>query len=435
MTNRTLVWFRRDLRLHDHPALAAAGEAGEVAAVFVVSPEMKKLSASCWWLFHSLQDVKHRLEERGISFVMTDEPAETILPRLMKDHSVDRLVWNDSYSTAERAEELRVKKALEETCLSFDTYSGDLLFPHHELTKDNGEAYRVFTPFYKRSCNETVMRPVQMPEDYQGFKLNDLKQLDDLQLLPDHMWPTKFEAHWTPGEEAGIALFQSFARDDITDYKQMRDFPNANGTSRVSPYLTWGNVSIRAVYYAAKRERHAEPYLRQLVWREFAKRQLMNHPDLERVPLREEFVKFPWRNSREDFEKWTRGETGYPLVDAGMKELWETGWMHNRVRMVAASFLTKHLLLPWQWGAEWFRNTLVDYDEANNGMGWQWVAGTGIDAAPYFRIFNPTTQLEKFDKNEEYVTHWLKDHSDSVSPIVDHSEARARALEAYKAIK
>lgn len=433
MTKRTLVWFRRDLRLHDHPALAQAGHDGGVLALFTLSPEMRKLEASCWWLEESLKELKSMLHEKGITLLVTDEDPTTCIPKLVDEHNCDQVLWNDSYATEERKVEIAVKKVLEDKSITYQTLDGDLLFPHHELTKDNGEPYSIFTPFYKRSQQETVKRPVAMPEEWQGIRAKTLKTIEELELLPDHPWTKKFAKHWIPGEKAGIKNFQQFAKEEIEDYKKMRDFPDAQATSEISPYLTWGNLSVRAVYYAAKREKNAEPYLRQLVWREFAKRQLLEHPTLETKALRSEFDKFPWKASKADFEKWKRGETGYPLVDAGMKQLWETGWMHNRVRMVAASFLTKHLLLPWQWGAEWFKETLVDYDEANNGMGWQWVAGTGIDAAPYFRIFNPTTQLEKFDKNAEYVHHWKAEQD--IEPIVDHKEARERALEAYKSIK
>lgn len=433
MTKRTLVWFRRDLRLHDHPALAHALEEGQVAAVFTVSDAMRKREASCWWLHHSLAALRKALHERGITLLLSDQDPTSHIPALMDEYSIDQVVWNDSYTTDERKEEVALKKVLEKKDISFEAFYGDVLFPHHELSKDNGEPYRVFTPFYKRSQKESVTRPVTLPEEWHSISVKSLMSLDELQLLPEKDWHTKFEAYWTPGEQAGIEQFKQFAEEDIHDYKKMRDYPDADGTSRISPYLTWGDLSIRAVYYAANRRKHAEPYLRQLVWREFARRQLMEFPTLETKPLREEFNDFPWRESQADFEKWKRGETGYPLVDAGMKQLWETGWMHNRVRMVTASFLTKHLLLPWQWGAEWFKETLVDYDEANNAMGWQWVAGTGIDSAPYFRIFNPETQLEKFDANGEYVHEFTKDQE--LEPIVDHKEARERALAAYNKIK
>ncbi|MFC4354940.1 cryptochrome/photolyase family protein [Chryseomicrobium palamuruense] len=433
MTKRTLVWFRRDLRLHDHLALAKALEQGPVAAIFTVSDDMRKREASCWWLHHSLFSLQKALHEQGVTLLLSDENPTSVLPKLVKTYLINQVVWNDSYTTDERKEEVALKKVLEEAGISYEACYGDVLFPQHELTKDNGDPYSIFTPFYKRSQKETVKRPVALQEDWQSIQVDALKSLDELKLLPERDWYKKFEAYWTPGEQAGIEQFKQFADDDIADYKKMRDFPDADGTSRISPYLTWGNLSVRAVYYAASRREHAEPYLRQLVWREFARRQLMQHPTLETKPLRTEFNEFPWRDSQSDFDKWKRGETGYPLVDAGMKQLWETGWMHNRVRMVAASFLTKHLLLPWQWGADWFKETLVDYDEANNAMGWQWVAGTGIDSAPYFRIFNPETQLEKFDSNGEYVHEFTKDQD--VAPIVDHKEARARALAAYERIK
>lgn len=433
MTKRTLVWFRRDLRLHDHPALTAALEQGQITAVFTVSDAMREREASCWWLHHSLAVLQKDLHEQGVTLLLSDKDPTVLIPQLVDNYSIDQVVWNDSYTTEERKEEVALKKVLEKDDISYEAFYGDVLFPHHELTKDNGEPYRVFTPFYKRSQKESVTRPVSLPEEWHSIRVTSLLSLDELKLLPEKDWHTKFIPYWMPGEQAGIEQFKQFAENDIADYKKMRDYPDADGTSRISPYLTWGNLSIRAVYYAANRRKHAEPYLRQLVWREFARRQLMEFPTLETKPLREEFNDFPWRASQTDFEKWKRGETGYPLVDAGMKQLWETGWMHNRVRMVAASFLTKHLLLPWQWGAEWFKETLVDYDEANNAMGWQWVAGTGIDSAPYFRIFNPETQLEKFDANGEYVHEFTKDQE--VDPIVDHKVARERALAAYAKVK
>lgn len=314
---------------------------------------------------------------------------------------------------------------------------------------------------------ETIPRPLQIPSVLNGIEQNiDSLSIDELNLTSKNNWHQKLHAYWNPGERYAIEIWKDFTANGIHDYKEGRDFPSRHAISKLSAYIAHGNISVRAIWHSAKRQfetsSQADAFLRQLIWREFAYHQLIHFPTIISQPLREQFQDFPWQKDDEQFAQWKKGMTGYPLVDAGMRELWETGVIHNRVRMVVASFLVKHLLLPWTDGADWFKETLVDFDLANNSLGWQWVTGCGIDSAPYFRIFNPILQSEKFDHDADYILMWIPELSqlpikyihkpweapaDVLEkaqielgitypyPIVDHKTARNRALEAFEKTK
>ncbi len=351
-------------------------------------------------------------------------------------------------------------------------FGGNLMFEPERVRTRAGEPFRVFTPFWKTCLREPEpSAPRAAPEHIRFFTgAIDTNRLGDWELLPRSPdWAAGLREGWTPGEDGAHAALQGFAEELVADYADLRDRPDVRGTSRLSPHLHFGELSPRQVWHAIRNELHlggvargAESFLRELGWREFSHHLLTHWPDLPEEPFRPEFRAFPWRRNANKLGSWQRGETGYPLVDAGMRELWATGWMHNRVRMIAASFLVKHLLIPWQDGESWFWDTLVDADLANNSAGWQWVAGCGADAAPFFRIFNPVIQGKKFDPDGSYVRQWIPElrdlptryihepwsapndilseagiklGADYPQPIVEHASARERALRAFRSLR
>jgi deoxyribodipyrimidine photo-lyase len=414
----SLVWFRLDLRLVDNPALAAAARLGEVVPVFIWAPEEEGNwppgAASRWWLHHSLKSLAKDLG----GLVIRRGPSLDALRQLVKEPGATAVFWNRRSEPALIARDTNVKQALIADGLKAESFNSALLFEPWEL-----KTYRVFTPFYRACLAKGVnggalraARPARLKN------LAPSLELDELGLLPETDWARGFD--WQPGENGARRQLEKF---EPAGYPQERDLPAVDGTSRLSPHLHFGEISPWQIWQVGNEE-----YRRQLIWREFAHHLLYYFPHTAEKPLRREFERFPWSKNCRGLEEWKRGRTGFPLVDAGMRELWATGWMHNRVRMVAASFLVKDLLIPWQEGARWFWDTLVDADLANNTLGWQWAAGCGADAAPFFRIFNPATQQEKFDPTGEYVRRWA---SEPMTPIVNHAAARGRALEALASLK
>lgn len=417
----SLVWFRLDLRVADNPALAAAVRRGKVVPVFIWSPEEEQPwapgAASRWWLHHSLaaltRDIGGLVIRRG--------PSLDALRQLRRETGATAVFWNRRYEPALVARDTKVEQALIADGLQVESFNSALLFEPGEIKTGSGGPYKVFTPFY-RAClaADKNEKPARRAVPSLPHRCPQSLHLDDLFLLPKLDWARGFD--WQPGEAGALTALKRFA---AAKYWVDRDRPDLAGTSRLSPHLHFGEISPRQVWASVT----AEPYRRELIWREFAHHLLDHFPHTANAPLREEFGRFPWRDDPAALRAWQRGQTGFALVDAGMNELWTTGWMHNRVRMVAASFLIKDLLLPWQMGARWFWDTLVDADLANNTLGWQWVAGCGADAAPFFRIFNPATQAEKFDPAGDYIRRWVKE---TVPPILNHAAARERALTALK---
>lgn len=470
---RTIVWFRKDLRLHDHPALWEASRRGAVIPLFIWTEqdqaEYRANEGSSWWLYHSLKELKVTLQAQKMDFIIKSGDEFEAIMEVIKESKADAFFFNDRYEPDEVIRQERISSQLESIGVQVHHFAGNLLFSPNLLNGKNAP-YKVFTSFYKRGLQEAVAHPNPMPAEMTGFE-NGITSLSLKQLNLKERYLV-FEKHWKPGEQAGIDVWREFSDEALPDYKKKRDLMSGGKTSMLSPYLAAGNISVKALWHAARRlnEENRDPalsqsieaFLRQLVWREFAYHQLIHHPKIICLPLRNQFLAFPWRGAQEEFEKWKEGRTGYPLVDAGMRELRETGVIHNRVRMVAASFLVKHLLIPWQDGYGWFEKHLVDYDMANNATGWQWVAGSGIDSAPYFRIFNPYLQSEKFDPDGDYIRKWVPElamlpnryiHKPSEAPkditvkagveigltypapIVDHTAARKRALAAFQHIK
>jgi deoxyribodipyrimidine photo-lyase len=429
-----IAWFRLDLRLADNPALCAALASGaNIVPVFLWSPEEEGAwpmgAASRWWLHQSLAALQRDLEAFGSKLIIRRGPALDALQTLAVETGARRIYWNRRYDPCGITCDENVKAKLRASGLHAESFAGNLLYEPWTIKNSSGNPFQVFTAYWRATQrlpepDKPLSAPAQIPAPQQwphSIPLGELKLESKID------WASGFGKVWTPGEADAARHMRIF---DADHYAQRRDIPSIEGTSRLSPHLHFGEVSPRQVWHATV---DAESYRRQLVWREFAHYLLFHFQQTPSQPLRPEYRAFPWRVDGPLLEAWTQGRTGYPLVDAGMRELWQTGWMHNRVRMVVASFLVKHLLISWQEGAAWFWDTLVDADLANNTFGWQWAAGCGADAAPYFRVFNPTLQARKFDPDNAYIRRWAPDVA--AAPIVQHEVARARALQAWSEMK
>jgi deoxyribodipyrimidine photo-lyase len=480
----TLVWFRHDLRLDDHPALAAAAARGAIVPVFIWAPEEEAPwepgAASRWWLHHSLERLAATLTKAGAPLVIRRGPSLATLRALAQEFAATHVAWNRRYEPTVVKRDTAIKKALTADGLHAESFNGGLLFePVHVATKE-GKPYQVFTPFWRALlAREEPAEPVAAPRKLVAAQPAGGKAraggatltIAALDLLPRIDWAGVMREEWTPGERGGEKRLTAFIDRALADYGTERDRPDHEGTSGLSPHLHFGEISPRRVWHAVRTATGGKPaatitgspevYLRELGWREFASHLLYHFPHTTDAPLRADYARFPWAKDPVGLRAWQRGRTGFPIVDAGMRQLWATGWMHNRVRMIVASFLVKDLRITWLEGAKWFWDTLVDADLAANTLGWQWAAGCGADAAPYFRVFNPTTQGTKFDPDGAYVRRWVPElgklrspdiHEpaeaeqadlarasvllgrDYPEPIVDHAEARKQALEALKTV-
>lgn len=475
-----MVWFREDLRLSDNPALNAAVELGRpIICVFVHDHETDGLracgGAACWWLHGSLQQLSNALDARGGQLLIFKGPASNVIPRLAKNYQASAVVWNRRYGAAERRVDEAIKTELQAQHVEAKSFNGHLLYEPWSIKSNSGGPFRVFSAFWRAA--HTVgepERPLSTPARLTFFKCRgELEpspvKLGELALEPSSPdWASGLRAHWQRGESGAQMRLERFLDNDLSSYANFRDYPDRTSTSRLSPYLRFGNISARQVWHAivgaantaktGAANRNLEKFQSEVGWREFSYHLLYHNPDIASRNLQPKFDAMPWRHDPVALKAWQQGKTGYPIVDAGMRELWNTGWMHNRVRMVVASFLVKHLLIDWRQGESWFWDTLVDADPANNAASWQWVAGSGADAAPYFRIFNPVLQGQKFDPDGTYVRRWIPELSNVPateihSPwrkeialtdknselalsysnrIVDHDNARRRALEVYK---
>lgn len=460
----SIVWFRNDLRLSDNPALTRALEAGRaVVPVFVLDEETQGLrrlgGAARWWLHHSLSALDASLRRLGSRLVLRRGPAEKVLTELAAECGAVAVFWNRAYDQASRDRDGRLKKSLSGRGIAIESFKANLLFEPWEVTTQSGDAFKVFTPFW-RACRALPAPAAQLPSPKslsapKSWPVGEpLASWRLLPTMPD--WAGGIRAAWTPGEDGARQRLTNFLDEALEDYREARDRPAVEGTSRLSPHLAFGEVSPRQIWQAAMTRGASaatEKFLSEVGWREFAYHLIFHNGDLAERNFRREFDAFPWADPGTALGVWQRGRTGYPIVDAGMRELWATGWMHNRVRMITASFLTKDLLIDWRRGERWFWDTLVDADLANNATGWQWVAGCGADAAPYFRVFNPVLQGEKFDPEGGYVRRWVPElahlPNDSLhrpwtagvpadvypARIVEHGVARDRALAAFQTIK
>lgn len=446
MPSPSIVWFRDDLRLADNPALRAALDRDEpVIGLYVLdeeSPGIRPLGgAARWWLHHSLASLAERLRERGSTLVLRRGPADRAVREAVADAGAGAVFWNRRYGGPEREIDAALKTGLKGDGVEVASFAASVLFEPWTVKTGAGTHFSVYSPFWRACLALPAPRaPLPEPREVPGPRAHPASDdLDDWGLLPTRPdWAGGLRDTWEPGEPAARARLREFLRDDLSSYDRARDEPAAGATSLLSPRLRWGEVSPYTVWHETVEAGHGGRFLSELGWREFAWHTLFHAPDLATVNLRREFDAFPWpRLKPTHLAAWQQGRTGIPLVDAGMRELWVTGYMHNRVRMVAASFLIKNLLIDWRRGEEWFWDTLVDADGANNPFNWQWVAGSGADAAPYFRIFNPELQANKFDRDGHYVREWAPDDlgDDAPEPIVDLRATRAAALEAYEHVK
>jgi deoxyribodipyrimidine photo-lyase len=475
----TIVWFRQDLRLQDNPALAAARKlGGAIVPVYILDDsgegDWPPGGASRWWLHRSLAALDASLRARGSRLVLAAGESGSVLRGLLKSTGATAVHWNRRYEPAVIARDAALKAGLTAAGVEAKSFNAAQLFEPQAVRNKSGGPFQVFTPFWRHCLTLPVEAPVKLPA-------GDLPAparwpaslaLADLNLLPKVRWETGLAAAWQPGEAAAVSRLRKFVGSALAEYSERRNRPDTAGTSALSPHLHFGEIGPRQVWAAVQAlskesgvfpaNRGAQVFLSEVGWREFAAHLLYHFPSTPGAPLRKEFAAFPWQRNAAHLHAWQKGLTGYPIVDAGMRQLWQTGWMHNRVRMIVASFLVKHLRLSWREGATWFWDTLVDADLAGNTLGWQWSAGCGADAAPYFRIFNPFLQGAKFDPAGDYVRRWVPELAGMPAglihqpweapkdvlaaagvrlgdnypqPMVDHGEARAAALAALKSIR
>lgn len=448
-----IVWFRQDLRLHDNPALVSAVKSGLPLIFLYIDDNNSENNwqigaASKWWLHHSLQALSTDLKKMKADLILRRGDPEKILKELIAENDVKALFYNRCYEPYSIARDTKIKKMPN---IEVNSFNGSLLVEPWALKTQQGGYFKVYTPFWKSFQKEIVVAaPLAKPKEWQNYSKKIFSdKLDSWNFISKINWAKQFSEEWQPGEAGAEKALKYFLQNVAQNYGKWRDFPAVNATSRLSAPLHFGEISPRQIWQAASPGH--EKFLSEVAWREFAHNLLYHFPQLPERNFQAKFNSFPWSDSEKNLKKWQRGETGYPIVDAGMRQLWQTGIMHNRVRMIVGSFLTKDLLLHWRHGEEWFWDTLVDADLANNAFGWQWIGGSGADAAPYFRVFNPVLQGQKFDADGEYVKKWLPELSKLPAKLVhtpweadvklnyparmiDHSEARNKALEAYKKI-
>ncbi len=476
----TILWFRQDLRLTDNSALnAAISRGGPILPLFIFDHSEKHEwslgGASRWWLHHSLEWLSESINERGNELIIRAGDTASVLGEVLKETRATSIFWNRCYEPRSIKRDKKLKQALIKDGIDVCSFNSSLLREPWEVATQKGDPYKVFTPFWRasRALGEPAF-PSSAPASIPAFdRAIKSCNLSTLQLLPENVDLTDgFQERWTPGEKGALDRLNEFKKGNAHDYGDLRNIPSLAGTSRLSPHLHFGEIGPRQIWHAITSNAYLktdgimsksfETFLSEIGWREFSYHLLYYFPELPTTPIRKEFERFPWADSLSSRTAWECGKTGYPIVDAGMRELRSTGWMHNRVRMIVASFLVKDLLINWRYGARWFWDTLVDADLASNSASWQWVAGCGADAAPYFRIFNPTTQAKRFDPDGTYVRQWIPEISGLPNklihtpwlakpvelsdagivlgnsypyPIVDHSKARNHALDTYKKLK
>ncbi len=479
MSNRPiLVWFRRDLRLADHPALDAAAATGTpVIPVYILDDAPAGAwalgGASRWWLANSLRALDGDLRERGSRLILLKGDNVAVLCDLARAANAEAVYFTRGYEPFIRTVEMALHVGLKEADVGCRRFGGHLLVEPEAVVNKSGEPFKVFTPFHK-ACqakptpSSALAPPAELTAPARWPKTEPLASWGLEPSKPD--WAKEMRQFWTPGESGAQQRLDAFIGKGLAAYAGSRNSPDIDGTSRLSPHLAFGEIGPRQIWHAVERasgehparQRGADSFIRELYWREFSYHLLFHCPHLPEKPFRPEFAALPWKQDSQALAAWQQGKTGYPLVDAGLRQLWSIGWMHNRVRMVTASLLCKHLLIPWQTGEEWFWDTLVDADLANNAASWQWVAGSGADAAPYFRVFNPILQGKKFDPKGNYVRRWVPELAEMPAehihapwdapeavlreagvtlgvtyprPIIAHEEGRRQALEAYAAVK
>lgn len=470
MPRTTLLWFREDLRLHDNPALSEAAQRGNrLLPVYLHTPQesapWQSGGASHWWLHHSLCALDESLRQAGSGLVIrSGESALALLQQLIAESGADGVYWNRLYTPAAVARDAQIESVLNADGIEVNSHRAGLLFEPASIHKDNGEPYRVFTAFWKRCQAHSLYQPLcTAPERLPALPAGIAGSTPAaLGLLPQIPWDQGFADCWQPGEAGAQKQAERFFTTDLYDYEQQRDLPASPGTSQLSAHLHFGEISPRALINravaqldcaaSASARQSVQRFMAELGWREFAAHILFHFPDSCTDSMDARFGRFPWREDPHALRRWQQGRSGFPIIDAGMRQLWQCGWMHNRVRMLVASFLTKNLRQHWLHGARWFWDTLVDADLASNSLGWQWVAGCGTDAAPYFRIFNPVLQGKKFDPQGEYIRRWVPELAaldsrfihepwkcshgcDYPQPMIDLADSRQQALAAFQSLR
>ena len=469
--NTVIMWFRQDLRLSDNPALLNAIQQGRVLPVFILDEgnDWSIGGASRWWLHHSLLALNESLQ--GNLWILRGDAAE-LLPQLAREHSASHAFWNRCYEPSIIRRDSLIKEQFTADGITATSSNGSLIWEPWENLKQDGTPYKIFTPFYKYAI---ANNPPAAPSPAANANFDTVKclqgknRIDDLNLLPEINWYEQISSQWQPGELGARQRLQNFTENGLYDYRDGRDYPAKRSVSMLSPHLHFGEISPREAASVVKQagdidsnEEQAAHFIRELAWREFSYYTLYHFPHICQQNMKSQFDRFPWVKDQKSLCLWQQGQTGFPLVDAGMRELWQTGTMHNRVRMIVGSFLVKNLMIHWLEGARWFWDCLLDADLANNSCSWQWVAGSGADAAPYFRIFNPVTQSTKFDPEGSYIRKYVPElnglsnkaiHDPSSAAaselekagvilgehypraIVDLKESRVKALDAYKALR
>ncbi len=464
MSSPIIVWFRRDLRLQDHPALAwAQTQNRPLVALYIYNPEdetpWQPGAASRWWLHYSLKSLSESLHALGSRLIFRRGPSLEALLTLIHETKASSVVWSRLYEPTTIHRDEIIKLNLRQQGIEALSFNSSLLHEPWELKTQSETPYKVFTPFYKARTSLSFLPVATKPSRLVSLeKIPISLSVDDLKLRPTIGWDATMSKSWTPGEGGAHLRLKQTLANIVSRYADKRDFPDLAGTSRLSAHLHFGEISPLRIVSEMKRldphflkEKSGETFFKELYWREFAHYILFHFPKTSDEPLDSKFYRFPWETNKTALLSWQRGLTGYPIVDAGMRELWSTGWMHNRVRMIVASFLTKDLRISWLEGARWFWDTLVDADLAANTMGWQWSAGCGADAAPYFRVFNPVLQSKKFDPDGGYIRRWIPELANVsgaaihepwklpglsyVKPIVQHDDARKLALKAYQSLR
>jgi deoxyribodipyrimidine photo-lyase len=471
MTKKAIVWIREDLRIENNPALSYASQNHEiVSALYIYNDKYfdKKREAQKWWLSKSLNSFKKDLLKFNITLEILSGDEIEILSKIKKKDDIS-VYWNKVYEPNVISRGKKIRDIFIKNEITYKYFKGNILVEFQNVTKSDGTPFKVFTPFWKNTEQKYLekvpskvskIKKMKKKYDLLGVSIN----LKDI--LPKKNWYSKFEKYWDPSENEAKKYLQNLIKNKITDYGNMRDIPSVEGTSKLSPYLKFGQIHVETIWNKCNEIKNKgtgyRKYINELGWREFSHSLINNFPEMLKGNLRKDFDNFPWVENKKFLKKWKQGMTGYPIIDAGMRELYETGWMHNRVRMVVASFLVKHLRIHWMEGEKHFKNCLVDYNEASNVAQWQWVAGCGADAAPYFRIFNPILQGEKFDREGIYTKKWVpeiqnmpneflykpweleKKYQEQIKviigkdypfPIVEHAAARDAALSAFKSIK
>lgn len=474
----TLLWLRRDLRLSDNPALLAAAKRGHPVIPVYIHDDTNQAdgraagAASLCWLYGSLRSLGRALGDHGSALILRSGHPLDVLKDLCRETGSDAIFWSQTFDPAQERLDQSIKAWGNDQGITCKRFNANLLFPPGSVKNKAGASFRVFTPFWKACMTHEEPKPPQAaPDNISAPALwPDGNDLDDWALRPKNPnWSEGIFDVWTPGEAGALGRLESFLDEHLQGYKKNRDVPSRPATSKLSPHLHFGEISPRTIWHQARTaglsaglETDLGHFLSEMGWREFSHDLLNNNPQMATEPLQPKFKAFPWAENNDDLRAWQQGQTGIPIVDAGMRELWQTGWMHNRVRMIVASFLVKNLMQPWQAGEAWFWDCLVDADPANNPAGWQWVAGCGADAAPFFRIFNPVTQGERFDANGDYVRRFVPELTELPNkfihhpwdadddtlkaakvalgetypkPLVSLKASREEALEAFKAIK